>query len=51
MTAQTAASAVHNTFVVERSYSQSPERVFAAFAQPARKRRTELECLVLVHIT
>ena len=39
MTAQTAASAVHNTFVVERSYSQSPERVFAAFAQPARKRQ------------
>ncbi len=39
MTAQTAASAVHNTFVVERSYSQSPERVFAAFAQPERKRQ------------
>lgn len=39
MTAQTAATAVHNTFVVERSYSQSPERVFAAFAQPARKRQ------------
>jgi uncharacterized protein YndB with AHSA1/START domain len=29
----------HSTFVVERSYPQSPERVFAAFAQPARKRR------------
>ena len=38
MTDQTAALAVHNTFVVERSYSQSPERVFAAFAQPSRKR-------------
>lgn len=30
---------VHNTFVVERSYPQPPERVWAAFAQPARKRR------------
>lgn len=30
---------VHSTFVVERNYPQSPERVFAAFAQPARKRR------------
>src|SRR3974390_3499381 len=29
----------HSTFVVERSYPQPPERVFAAFAQPARKRR------------
>jgi len=32
-------SIVHSTFVVERSYPQPPERVFAAFAQPARKRR------------
>jgi len=32
-------SVVHSTFVVERSYPQSPDRVFAAFAQPARKRR------------
>ncbi len=39
MTAQTAASVVHSTFVVDRSYSQSPERVFAAFAQPSRKRQ------------
>lgn len=30
---------IHNTFVVERSYPQSPDRVYAAFAQPARKRR------------
>ena len=30
---------VHSTFVVERSYPQPPESVFAAFAQPARKRR------------
>ena len=29
----------HSTFVIERSYPQPPERVFAAFAQPARKRR------------
>jgi len=29
----------HSTFVVERSYPQPPDRVFAAFAQPARKRR------------
>jgi uncharacterized protein YndB with AHSA1/START domain len=32
-------SIVHSTFVIERSYPQPPERVFAAFAQPARKRR------------
>jgi uncharacterized protein YndB with AHSA1/START domain len=32
-------SPVHSTFVVERSYPQPPERVFAAFAQPNRKRR------------
>ena len=32
-------SAVHSTFVIERAYPQPPERVFAAFAQPARKRR------------
>jgi uncharacterized protein YndB with AHSA1/START domain len=30
---------VHNTFVVERSYPVKPERVFAAFADPAQKRR------------
>lgn len=29
----------HSTFVLERTYPQNPERVFAAFAQPARKRR------------
>ena len=32
-------STVHSTFVLERSYPQTPDRVFAAFAQPARKRR------------
>jgi uncharacterized protein YndB with AHSA1/START domain len=30
---------VHNTFVVERAYPVSPERVFAAFSDPAQKRR------------
>jgi uncharacterized protein YndB with AHSA1/START domain len=30
---------IHSTFVIERSYPQPPERVFASFAQPARKRR------------
>jgi len=30
---------IHDTFVVERNYPQSPERVFGAFAQPERKRR------------
>ena len=29
----------HSTFVVERSYPQSPARVFASFAQASRKRR------------
>ena len=32
-------SVIHSTFVIERNYPQPPERVFAAFAQPARKRR------------
>ena len=32
-------SDVHSTFVIDRNYPQPPERVFAAFAQPARKRR------------
>jgi uncharacterized protein YndB with AHSA1/START domain len=30
---------VHNTFVVERTYPVKPDRVFAAFADPAQKRR------------
>ena len=30
---------VHNTFVVERAYPVPPERVFAAFADSAKKRR------------
>ena len=29
----------HATFAIERSYPTTPERVFAAFADPAKKRR------------
>jgi uncharacterized protein YndB with AHSA1/START domain len=36
-------SVIHNTFVVERSYPVKPERVFAAFADPAQKRRWFVE--------
>lgn len=32
-------SAIHSTFVIERSYPKPPETVFAAFADPAKKRR------------
>src|SRR5947199_3588133 len=32
-------SAIHHTFVIERSYPAPPERVFAAFSDPAQKRR------------
>ncbi len=32
-------SAVHNTFVIERSFPKTPDRVFAAFADPSKKRR------------
>jgi uncharacterized protein YndB with AHSA1/START domain len=35
----TAHSVVHSTFVIERDYAASPARVFAAFANPATKRR------------
>ena len=30
---------VHSTFVIERSYPVPPERVFAAFADPSKKRQ------------
>ena len=30
---------IHSTFVIERSYPATPERVFAAFADPEKKRR------------
>ncbi len=33
------ARATHGTFVVERTYQASPERVFRAWADPERKRR------------
>ena len=32
-------SVLHNTFVIERSYPVSPEKVFAALSDPAKKRR------------
>lgn len=32
-------SVLHNTFVIERNYPQSPEKVFQAFTDPAKKRR------------
>lgn len=32
-------STIHNTFVIERSYPKPPATVFAAFADPAKKRR------------
>jgi uncharacterized protein YndB with AHSA1/START domain len=32
-------SVTHGTFVIERSYPNTPERVFAAFADPGKKRR------------
>lgn len=30
---------IHSTFVIERSYPATPERVFSAFSDPAKKRR------------
>jgi uncharacterized protein YndB with AHSA1/START domain len=36
-------SVVHSTFVIERSYPTKPERVFAAFSDPATKRRWFVE--------
>jgi uncharacterized protein YndB with AHSA1/START domain len=32
-------TAIHSTFVIERSFPSSPERVFSAFADAAKKRR------------
>jgi uncharacterized protein YndB with AHSA1/START domain len=32
-------SVIHHTFVIERNYSAPLEKVFAAFADPAKKRR------------
>jgi uncharacterized protein YndB with AHSA1/START domain len=36
-------SVIHSTFVIERRYPVTPERVFAAFADPAKKRRWFVE--------
>jgi uncharacterized protein YndB with AHSA1/START domain len=36
-------SVIHSTFVIERSYPVKPERVCAAFADPAKKRRWFVE--------
>jgi uncharacterized protein YndB with AHSA1/START domain len=36
-------SVIHSTFVLERSYPATRERVFAAFANPAKKRRWFVE--------
>ena len=32
-------SVIHSTFVIERSYPTTPQRVFGAFSEPAKKRR------------
>jgi len=34
-----ASTVIHDTFVLERRYPQAPDRVFAAFSDPTRKRR------------
>jgi len=39
MDTKAAPAVIHNTFVIERSYPHSAEKVFAAFADPAKKRR------------
>lgn len=36
-------SVIHNTFVIERTYPATPERIFEAFGNPARKRRWFVE--------
>src|SRR5215469_2834003 len=39
MNTQVEPTVIHNTFVIERSYPYSAEKVFAAFADPDKKRR------------
>ena len=34
---------IHSTFVIERTYAHAPDRVFEAFADPAKKRRWFVE--------
>jgi len=36
-------SVIHDTFVIERNYSATPARVFAAFSDPTQKRRWFVE--------
>jgi uncharacterized protein YndB with AHSA1/START domain len=36
-------SVIHSTFAIERSYPVTPDRVFAAFSDPAKKRRWFIE--------
>jgi uncharacterized protein YndB with AHSA1/START domain len=36
-------SVIHSTFVIERTYPATPERVFAAFSDPVQKRRWFIE--------
>jgi uncharacterized protein YndB with AHSA1/START domain len=36
-------SVVHSTFVIERDYPVSPERLYGAFSDPAKKRRWFVE--------
>jgi uncharacterized protein YndB with AHSA1/START domain len=43
MTPAAQPTVVHSTFTIERSYPVAPDRVFAAFADPTRKRRWFVE--------
>jgi uncharacterized protein YndB with AHSA1/START domain len=36
-------SVIHSTFIIERSYPTTPDRVFAALADPVKKRRWFVE--------